>query len=156
MKYILLSIINISVVSCINHTQQKNTTIEINVKKIKQKAKQAFQFCATKKYNTERCILIDMSIHSGKNRFFVWSFKKDTIIYSSLVSHGCYIYGWNRDNSKATPVFSNDNDSHCSSLGKYKIGEHGVSQWGIKVKYLLYGLEKTNSNAVKREIVLHS
>lgn len=142
--------------SCKNITRQATASIRVDSQKIKQKAKEAFQFCTSKKYNTQLCILIDMNIHSGKNRFFVWDFTKDTIIYSALVSHGCYIYGWSRDHSKENPVFSNDNDSHCTSLGKYKIGERGVSQWGIKVKYLLHGLEKTNSNAAKREVVLHS
>lgn len=155
-KFIYLSLFINILTSCIHHIQQEKTSIQVDVKKIKQKAQEAFQFCTAKKYNTEQCILIDMSIHSGKDRFFLWDFNKDTITYSSLVSHGCYIYGWNKENSKENPVFSNDNDSHCSSLGKYKIGERGVSQWGIKVKYLLHGLDKTNSNAVAREIVLHS
>ena len=58
--------------------------------------------------------------------------------------------------TKTSPVFSNVEDSHCSSLGKYRIGERGKSQWGIGVKYSLYGLEKTNKLAMKRAIVLHS
>jgi hypothetical protein len=50
----------------------------------------------------------------------------------------------------------NELDSHCSSIGKYVIGSHGISQWGIKVNYVLVGKDATNSNAVKRAIVLHS
>ncbi len=57
---------------------------------------------------------------------------------------------------KKKPVFSNTDNSHCTSLGKYKIGARGYSQWGIRVNYLLHGLESTNSNALSREIVLHS
>jgi len=43
-----------------------------------------------------------------------------------------------------------------SSLGKYRIGKRGYSNWGINVNYKLHGLEASNSNAYKRIIVLHS
>jgi hypothetical protein len=46
--------------------------------------------------------------------------------------------------------------SHCSSIGKFVILDRGVSQWGIKVNYILQGKEKTNSNARSRAVVLHS
>ena len=52
--------------------------------------------------------------------------------------------------------FSNIDGSHCSSLGKYKIGNRAWSDWGINVKYVLHGLENTNSNAQARYIVFHS
>ncbi|MDQ3073347.1 MAG: murein L,D-transpeptidase catalytic domain family protein [Bacteroidota bacterium] len=58
--------------------------------------------------------------------------------------------------SKDAPRFSNIEGSHCSSLGKYKIGERGYSAWGINIKYLLIGLEPTNRNALARTIVFHS
>jgi hypothetical protein len=41
-------------------------------------------------------------------------------------------------------------------LGKYLIGERGVSQFGVNIKYLLHGLEESNKNALKRAIVFHS
>jgi predicted aconitase len=40
--------------------------------------------------------------------------------------------------------------------GKYKIGKRDSSQWGIKIKYWLHGLEKSNETAVDRVVVLHS
>jgi hypothetical protein len=44
--------------------------------------------------NTQFCILIDMGMHSGLNRFLVWDFQKDTLKYSFPVSHGyAYAYG---------------------------------------------------------------
>jgi hypothetical protein len=52
--------------------------------------------------------------------------------------------------------FSNTDNSHCTSAGKYKIGKRDYSTWGINVKYWLHGLEQTNSNAEKRIVVLHS
>jgi hypothetical protein len=42
----------------------------------------------------------------------------------------------------------------CTSLGKYKIGYHYNGRFGLA--YKLYGLDKTNNNAFKRFVVLHS
>lgn len=128
----------------------------IKIESTRAKAKQALEFCSAKKYNTNFCILIDMSMHSGVKRFLVWDFKKDTILNSFLVGHGCCDNAWNSDDSKEDPKFSNTDGSHCSSLGKYKIGERGYSNWGVNVKYVLHGLESTNSNALNRFIVFHS
>ena len=128
----------------------------INIKSTKAKAQQALQFCKSKSYNTNFCILIDMSLHSGVKRLIIWDFERDTITNSFLVAHGCGTNPWNEDNTKEAPVFSNTDDSHCSSLGKYKIGERGFSQWGVNVKYVLHGLESSNSNAQRRAIVFHS
>ena len=97
-----------------------------------------------------------MKVHSGLKRFFVWDFKKDTIFNSYLVGHGCCDNPWSQDYSKNSPQFSNKDGSHCSSVGKYKIGQRGVSDWGVKVKYLLHGLDASNSNAHERAIVFHS
>jgi hypothetical protein len=127
----------------------------LSFEKLKKRAKEARTFCLRNKMNTDICLLADMSVHSGKERFVVWSFSKDTILTAGLVSHGCSDYSWGKDQSKDSPVFSNTHDSHCSSLGKYKIGERGYSQWGIHVKYLMHGLEVSNSNALSRVIVLH-
>lgn len=122
---------------------------------IKKHAKEAKVFCARRNMNTELCLLADLGIHSGKERLVVWDFRKDTIMASGMVSHGCGSMPWGKDRSKDKPVFSNENNSHCSSLGKYKIGERGYSEWGIHVKYLLHGLEPSNNNALQRQIVLH-
>ena len=124
--------------------------------RMKLKAKEALSYCESENFNTDYCILIDMSIHSGLNRFFVWDFKTDTISKSFLVSHGCGENPWSADFSKENPNFSNEDGSHCSSLGKYKIGQRAYSNWGIHIKYVLHGLEKTNSNALSRYVVFHS
>lgn len=129
------------------------TEKEFNLR-IEDKAKEAFQFCKTNGYNTDFCILIDMKIHSGKYRMFIYDFTKQTIERRALCSHGC-----GKDNKKSTgsqPIFSNEEGSLLTSLGKYRIGIRSYSQWGINVHYKLHGLEKSNSNAFKRIIVLHS
>lgn len=131
-----------------------NTTTELE--RLKEKGKQALQFCEKNHYDTEFCILIDMAQPSGKNRAFIWDMKNQAVLASSLCAHGCSTQPWSGTETKDKPVFSNVPDSHCTSLGKYRIGKRGYSAWGIHVNYLLNGLESTNSNALKREIVFHS
>ncbi|CAM3620504.1 murein L,D-transpeptidase catalytic domain-containing protein [Flavobacterium chungbukense] len=118
--------------------------------------KEAQQYCKTKNLNLNKFILIDLGLHSGYKRFFVYDFKKKAVCKSYMVSHGCGDNQWGRTSSKEKPQISNEFDSHCSSLGKYVILDRGVSQWGIKVNYVLQGKDKTNSNARSRAIVLHS
>jgi len=122
--------------------------------RIDEKAKEALLFCKANDYNTDFCILIDMKIHSGKYRMFVYDFNKQEVERKALCAHGC-----GKGDKKSTgdqPVFSNESGSLLTSLGKYKIGIRSYSQWGIHVHYKLHGLETSNSNAFKRIIVLHS
>jgi hypothetical protein len=97
-----------------------------------------------------------MSLPSGIKRFMLWDFRKNTILVSGLVSHGCGLNPWSGIWSKDKPTFSNVANSHCSSLGKYQVGNRAASAWGIHIKYYLKGLESTNSNAFVRDVVLHS
>ncbi|HSY75433.1 MAG TPA: murein L,D-transpeptidase catalytic domain family protein, partial [Bacteroidia bacterium] len=131
-------------------------TAHIDIIPITQKAKQALIFCKQKGYNTNYCILIDMSLPSGIKRFMVWDFRKNVILVSGLVSHRCGINPWSGIWSKDKPTFSNVANSHCSSLGKYQVGNRAASAWGIHIKYYLKGLESTNSSAYVRDVVLHS
>ncbi|BFO66835.1 murein L,D-transpeptidase catalytic domain-containing protein [Chryseobacterium sp. KCF3-3] len=129
---------------------------EADFSKLKLKAEEALEFCTSKNLSKDFCILIDMSLHSGVNRFFVWDFKNNKISKKYLVGHGCGSNSWSKDNSKENPGFSNEDGSHLSSLGKYKLEGRGYSDWGINIKYLMHGLEETNRNALKRFIVFHS
>jgi hypothetical protein len=116
----------------------------------------AESYCKTNNLNTDYYILIDLSIHSGRNRFFVYNFKTKKNDFEKLTTHGsCDVFGDN-DTKWEKAKFSNKVDSHCSSIGKFSIGERGYSKWGINIKYWLNGLEKTNSKAVERVTVLHS
>ena len=130
-----------------------NATI---VKNYTSKHNEAITYCKAKGFNVDHYFLIDMSIHPGKNRFFVYDFKQKKIIDENLVTHGsCDQF---EDNSQQweKAKFDSRNDSHCSMKGKYKIGERAYSKWGIHVKYVLHGLENTNANAEERVVVLHS
>ena len=169
MKKFYLALLIILISSCQNELKkdvdslfyQKRKVEEIekpqlDLIKTKEKAKEALKFCKSKKMNTEFCILIDMSLHSGVNRFIIWDFKENKIVSKYLVGHGCGKNSWSRADSKENPQFSNEDGSHLSALGKYQLGERGRSDWGINVKYLMHGLEDSNSNALKRFIVFHS
>lgn len=123
---------------------------------LRNKAFEALTYCKANQLNTKFCILVNMSIHSGKKRLFVYDFVADSVLSSGLCSHGCCNSAWGADFTKEKPTFSNTPESHCSSLGKYKVGKRGYSSWGINVNYRLHGLEKNNSNAYSRLIVLHS
>ena len=123
---------------------------------LKETGQKALSFCQSNSMNIDYCVLVDMSIHSGKKRLFLFDFKSNQVIDSALVSHGCGNNPWGSDDSKVNPTFSNINGSHQASLGKFKIGKRGYSNWGIHINYKLHGLDVTNSNAYKRLIVLHS
>lgn len=115
----------------------------------------ALRFVERKGYSKDFCILIDFSVPSGKNRFFVYDPVNHLILDQGLTSHGTCT-GPGLPGHEQGASYSNAVDSHCSSLGKYKIGDRGPSSWGIGVKYWLHGLESGNSNAARRAVVLHS
>ena len=143
----LLFTILILLTTCSNVERKQGIYGEIDSNKITE----AFAFCKKQKMDTTICFMVAMSIHSGKNRFFVWDFKNKKVLYSGLCCHGM-----GGGSTQATPVFSNVSGSYCTSLGKYKTGIRSYSQWGIHVHYKLHGLESTNSNAFARVVVLHS
>ena len=156
MRLLFLLILFPAVVLVIkNTTLQEKPTISGSYSQAG-KATEALEYCKRKGFDTDFCILLDMRIHSGKKRIFIWDFKNDSSFQSGLCSHGCGDFPWSEDRTKTAPVFSNAPDSHLSSLGKYKIGKRGYSNWGINVNYKLHGLESTNNNAYERVIVLHS
>jgi hypothetical protein len=64
-------------------------TPHIDTVRTRLKARQCLIFCRQKGYNSRYCILIDMSLPSGVKRFMVWDFRKNNILISGLVSHGC-------------------------------------------------------------------
>ena len=73
-----------------------NTTYKAALTRLQQQAAALKEYVAANNFNTEHCFLVDMSIPSGKNRFFIYNLKKDSIELSSLVAHG---FGSTRKNS---------------------------------------------------------
>jgi L,D-transpeptidase catalytic domain len=127
----------------------ENENEKVRFKRLQGFAAKANSFCKTKGYNIEVCLLIDMSLPSGKNRFFEFDMKNDSIISTGLVAHGSC-----NKNFLANPKFSNETGCGCTALGKYKVGYKYKGRFGNA--YKLYGLDSSNSNAFKRNIVLHS
>lgn len=101
------------------------------------------------KYNDAIAFFIDMKIHSGKNRFFIYDLKKNEVIDQGLVAHG----SGSETGIVGELKFSNANNSLSTSLGKYCIGASYNGRFGKA--YKLYGLDTTNSNAFERNVVLH-
>ena len=99
--------------------------------------------------NSRVAFLVDMGLPSGKYRFFVADLEKDTLLLAGLVAHGSGNHAF-----AVGPSFSNTDGSGCTSLGRYRIGAPYTGRFGRS--YKLYGLDSTNSQAFRRNIVLHS
>jgi hypothetical protein len=115
---------------------------------IGQLADKISEFAVLNGYSSRYCFLVDMSLPSGRNRFFVYDCEKKSIVRSALVAHGCC-----NKSFMSHPKFSNAPDCGCTSLGKYKVGEFYHGQYGKSFR--LYGLDNSNSNAFKRGVVIH-
>lgn len=134
--------------SSFNHIDSR---YNIALDKVKQQADALKEYLKANNYNTEYCFLVDMSLPSGKKRFFVYNLRTHMIEKSSLVSHGL---GSNDRASDEAVRFSNDPSSLQTSLGRYRIGSSYKGNFGLAFK--LYGLDKTNDRAFERAIVLHA
>jgi len=121
----------------------KNKRIDIQVNSIRKIIN------SSSKYNRKIAFFIDMKIPSGKNRFFVYDLKTNKIIDEGIVAHG----SGSETGIKGKLKFSNTPNSLSTSLGKYYIGNNYNGKFGKA--YKLYGLDKTNNNAFKRDIVFH-
>jgi hypothetical protein len=132
------------------------TTVETPLKDYTSKNVEALKYCKKHHFNEDFYFLIDMSIHPGKNRFFVYDFKNNKITDKNLVTHGSCDKFEENPNQWEKAKFDNRTDSHCSMKGKFKVGKRDYSSWGINVKYWLHGLETSNANAENRVVVLHS
>jgi L,D-transpeptidase catalytic domain len=105
-------------------------------------------YAKTHNYNTRYSFLVDMKLPSGRNRFFIYDMKYDSVLAAGLVAHG------SGSNYKEAIEFSNEPNSYCTSTGRYKIGISYTGRFGLAFK--LHGLDATNSNAYSRAVVLHA
>ncbi|MBR4297041.1 MAG: murein L,D-transpeptidase catalytic domain family protein [Bacteroidaceae bacterium] len=113
-----------------------------------------YTYCQKNGYSTEYCFLTDFSKPSGIKRFYIYSFKDNKIIHKSLCAQGLGV-----NKNIFVSKFSNQVGSNYSSLGKYKVGRFRkmyTPLWFTDEGYEVHGLDATNSNALKRGILIHS
>ena len=122
---------------------------EVERRRLEQRLAALRPFAITHGDNTQIAFLVDMGLPSGKYRFFVAHLDKDSLLFAGLVAHGSGNHGFAVD-----PRFSNNDGSGCTSLGRYRIGSAYTGRFGRA--YKLYGLDSTNDQAFRRNIVLHS
>lgn len=109
-------------------------------------------WCQRHDYNMRIAIFVDLSLHSGRNRFVVWDFERESPVLICPVSHGS---GSRKAHKRsAYAVVSNDDGSHLSSLGRALVAERYEGRYGVA--YRLDGLDSSNSNLRSRCVVLHS
>ena len=103
-------------------------------KDLDERAEEAFEYCKGNGYSTD-----------------YWDFEKEKPALKCLCAHG---YG--KGSTARSPVFSNEPGSFCSSLGHYRVGmEKTMSKPKGRKALVLYGQDKTNSNALQRGILIH-
>ena len=147
MKRILLTAISIATLLLLLSLITGHST----PKDLDERAAEAFEYCKENGYSTDYCLLVDYGRHSGRVRFFLWDFEKEKPVLKSLCAHG---YG--KRSTARRPVFSNEVGSFCSSLGHYRVGkEKTMSKPKGRKALVLYGQDKTNSNALNRGILIH-
>ena len=116
-----------------------------------ERAEEALGYCKENGYSTGYCLLVGYGRHSGRVRFFIWDFNKGKPVMKCLCAHG---YG--QGSTARNPVFSNEPGSFCSSLGHYRVGREKTMRKPKGRKALvLYGMDKTNINALQRGILIH-
>jgi len=93
--------------------------------------------------------IIDFSVHNSKERFFIVD-TDSGLVETYFVSHG---KNSDPDFDGFATKFSNTPDSLMSSLGFFLTAETYLGQNGYSLR--LDGLEKSNSNARTRAIVIH-
>ena len=107
-------------------------------------------YCSSNGYNAEYGILVDYGKSILSRRFYLVDLKTGDVVMRSLCGHGC-----GRNGSILKAEISNVPQSHCSSVGHYRIGVGRKMFTRDAMAFELDGLDKTNSNVRSRAILLH-
>lgn len=99
--------------------------------------------------NEDILSIVDFSLPSNQKRLFIVDLKNSKLLFHTYVSHGRGSGGVMATN------FSNQQDSHMSSLGFYVTGDTYNGKHGLSMRLL--GQDKGfNDNANARDVVMHS
>ncbi len=92
--------------------------------------------------------VIDYTRPSTEKRMWVYDLRSRSLLFDELVAHG------RGSGGVMATAFSNDPDSHMSSLGLFRTGEAYIGKNGYSLR--LDGLDRgVNDNARDRAIVIH-
>ena len=98
--------------------------------------------------NLATLTVIDYSRPSTEERFWVFDLASRALLYEELVAHG------QGSGDNVATVFSNEPESHQTSIGLFATGDTYVGKNGYSLR--LRGLDKGfNDRAVERAIVMH-
>lgn len=100
-------------------------------------------------YNDDYYIVCDFGKRSGLKRFYVYDLNSRKLIMRSYCMHGS-----GSGSTPEKPVFSNQPGSYASCLGRFALC--GIGSHKVKNSIRLEGLDRTNSNASRRGILIHS
>jgi hypothetical protein len=102
----------------------------------------------------EKVVVVDMGMKASQKRLWAFDIKDASnwrLVLNERVTHGS---GSDPDADGKAQRFSNEPDSHMTSLGLYRIAERYEGKHGISRR--LDGLfQRFNSNARERAVVLH-
>ena len=97
--------------------------------------------------NPKYLTIVDMSMSSNQERFYIIDMETQELVYKSLVAHG------KNTGEEFAYNFSNKERSYQTSLGFYKTAETYDGKRGFSMK--LDGLEYSNNNARDRGVIIH-
>lgn len=127
------------------------TIIVLPPRKFKVDSESLITYCTQHGFDDQYCVLVDFSKPQGISRFCIYDLQNKKVISKSLCAQGR-----GKENNIFNHKFSNTPGTNYSSLGKYRIGELvKMSNPYFGEGYLVYGLDNTNSNALKRGIMIH-
>ncbi|WP_315509861.1 murein L,D-transpeptidase catalytic domain-containing protein [Alloprevotella tannerae] len=112
--------------------------------------KDAWTYCHEKGLNEDYCLFVDFTRPSGEDRMVLYSFKAQSMVFAAPCAHGN-----GKGNTAWRPKFSNEEGSHCSVTGHFKVGCKGYSH-AVGLHFKLDGLDAGNSNARQRHIYIHA
>ncbi len=111
---------------------------------------EAVAYAAANGMRTDVVVLCDFARHSGTPRFWIYDAANDRVLYRTLCSHGN-----GPGNTASQPVFSNTPKTSCSCLGMFRIERFNMMR-RERPSLQIEGLEESNNNALRREILIHT